>query len=125
MAGGLPETAPEDAPQFLKDYVAYYKTERGYHPRSVNSNGGWTATASGSLMNMRLFEYAPEIRSAVLLVHGGEAHSLMYSQDTYQLLKGDNKELMVIPGANHTDLYDNLDVIPFDKLEEFFHTNLS
>jgi fermentation-respiration switch protein FrsA (DUF1100 family) len=118
--GGLPEEAPEDAPQYLKDYIDYYKTERGYHPRSGNSNDGWTATASGSLMNMRLFEYAPEIRSAVLLVHGENAHSLMYSQDTYKLLKGDNKEIMIIPGASHTDLYDQMDIIPFDKLETFF-----
>lgn len=121
MGGGLPEEAPEDAPQYVKDYVAYYKTERGYHPRSVNANNGWAATASGSLMNMRLFEYAPEIRSAVLLVHGEEAHSLMYSQEAYKLLQGDNKELMVIPGAVHTDLYDQMDVIPFDKLETFFN----
>ncbi len=120
LGGGLPETAPEDAPQYVKDYVAYYKTERGYHPRSVNSNGGWAATANGSLMNMRLFEYAPEIRSAVLLVHGEEAHSLMYSQDAYEMLDGDNKELMIIPGAAHTDLYDQMDIIPFDKLESFF-----
>lgn len=120
LAGALPETAPEDAPQFLKDYVAYYKTERGYHPRSLNSNNGWTSTACGSLMNMRMFEYAPEIRSAVLIVHGEKAHSLMYSQDTFKLLKGENKELMIIPGASHTDLYDRMDVIPFDKLESFF-----
>ena len=118
--GGLPEQAPEDAPQYLKDYIDYYKTERGYHTRCGNSNDGWTATASGSLMNMRLFEYAPEIRSAVLLVHGENAHSLMYSQEAYKLLKGDNKELMIIPGASHTDLYDQMDVIPFDKLETFF-----
>lgn len=121
LAGALPETAPEDAPQFLKDYVAYYKTERGYHPRSLNSNNGWTSTACGSLMNMRMFEYAPEIRSAVLIVHGEKAHSLMYSQDTFKLLKGENKELMIIPGASHTDLYDRMDVIPFDKLESFFN----
>lgn len=120
LGGGLPDEAPDDAAQYVKDYVAYYKTERGYHPRSLNSNGGWAATAGGSLMNMRLFEYAPEIRSAVLMVHGEEAHSLMYTQDAYQLLTGDNKELMIIPGANHTDLYDNLDVIPFDELESFF-----
>lgn len=120
LGGGLPEEAPEDAPQFLKDYVAYYKTDRGYHPRSGNSNNGWSATASGSLMNMRLFEYAPEIRSAVLLIHGEQAHSLMYSESAYELLNGDNKELMVIPGANHTDLYDQMDIIPFDKLDTFF-----
>ena len=116
LGGGL----PEEAPQYVKDYVAYYKTDRGYHPRSVNSNNGWAATAPGSLMNMRLFEYAPEIRSSVLLVHGEEAHSLMYSQDAYELLQGDNKELLIIPGATHTDLYDQMDKIPFDKLESFF-----
>ena len=120
LAGGLPEEAPEDAPQYVKDYVAYYKTERGYHPRALNSNNGWAVTASGSLMNMRLFEYAPEIRSAVLLVHGENAHSLMYSQSAYELLQGDNKELMIIPDANHTDLYDQMDKIPFDHLESFF-----
>ena len=122
LGGGLPEEAPEDAPQFFKDYVAYYKTARGYHPRSLNSNNGWAATASGSLMNMRLFEYAPEIRNAVLLIHGENAHSLMYSQDAYKLLRRENKELMIIPGANHTDLYDRLDVIPFDKIESFIRS---
>ncbi|MDO4548904.1 MAG: alpha/beta hydrolase [Clostridia bacterium] len=120
LGGALPEQAPEDAPQYVKDYVAYYKTERGYHPRCLNSNNGWAATAGGSLMNMRLFEYAPEIRSAVLLVHGEEAHSLMYSQEAYKLLQGENKELLTIPGASHTDLYDQMDIIPFDKLESFF-----
>lgn len=120
LGGGLPEAAPEEAPQYVKDYVAYYKTDRGYHSRSVNSNNGWAATAGGSLMNMRLFEYAPEIRSSVLLVHGENAHSLMYSQDAYKLLQGDNKELMIVPGATHTDLYDQMDRIPFDKLESFF-----
>ena len=120
LAGGLPKEAPEDAPQYVKDYVAYYESERGYHPRSVNSTTGWAVTASGSLMNMRLFEYAPEIRSAVLLVHGENAHSRMYSEEAYRLLNGDNKELLIIPGANHTDLYDNMEKIPFDKLESFF-----
>lgn len=120
LGGGLPEKAPDDAPQFLKDYIDYYKTERGYHPRSVNANGGWASTAAGSLMNMRLLEYAPEIRSDVLVVHGGDAHSLYFSQDAFKLLKGDNKELVIIPGASHTDLYDQMDVIPFDKLKTFF-----
>lgn len=120
LAGGLPEEAAKDAPQYVKDYVAYYKTERGYHKNSLNSNNGWASTASGSLMNMRLFEYAPEIQSAVLLVHGENAHSLMYSQDAYKLLEGNNKELMIIPDASHTDLYDQMDKIPFDKLESFF-----
>lgn len=103
--------------------MAYYKTERGYHPRSLNSNNGWAATASGSLMNMRMFAYAPEIRSGVLLVHGEKAHSFMYSQDTYELLTGENKELMIIQGANHTDLYDQMDKIPWEKLETFFLEN--
>lgn len=120
LGGGLPEAAPEDAPQHFKDYIAYYKTDRGYHPRSLNSNNGWAATASGSLMNMRLFEYAPEIRSAVLLVHGENAHSLMYSQSAYELLQGDNKEFMIIPEVNHTDLYDQMEIIPFERLESFF-----
>lgn len=120
LGGGLPEQAPDDAPQFTKDYVDYYKTERGYHARSVNSNGGWASTAAGSLMNVRILEYAPEIRSDVLVVHGGDAHSLYFSRDAFDLLKGDNKELEIIPGASHTDLYDQMDVIPFDKLETFF-----
>ncbi|WP_025092727.1 alpha/beta hydrolase [Bacillus safensis] len=120
LVGGNPEQAPDDAPQFLEDYVNYYKTERGYHPRSVNSEGGWASTAAGSLMNMRLLEYAPEIRSDVLVVHGEDAHSLYFSQDAFDLLEGDNKELEIIPGASHTDLYDQMDVIPFDKLETFF-----
>lgn len=123
LGGGLPEEAPTEAPQYLKDYVAYYKTERVYHPRSLNSNNGWAATASGSLMNMRMFAYAPEIRSGVLLVHGEKAHSFMYSQDTYELLTGENKELMIIQGANHTDLYDQMDKIPWEKLETFFLEN--
>lgn len=112
--------APQDAEQFVKDYIDYYKTQRGYHPRSVNANGGWASTACGSLMNMRLFEYAPEIRSAVLLVHGENAHSLMYSQDTYEFLQGENKVLFIVPDASHTDLYDQLNKIPFEKLESFF-----
>ncbi|MGM7722862.1 alpha/beta hydrolase [Metabacillus sp. Hm71] len=120
LGGGHPEQATDDAPQFLKDYIDYYKTERGYHPRSLGSNEGFAATGIGSLMNMRLFDYVPEIRSDVLMVHGGDAHSLYFSQDAFKLLKGDNKELEIIPGANHTDLYDQLDVIPFDKLETFF-----
>lgn len=120
VAAGAFAQAPADAPQFLLDYMAYYKTERGYHPRSLGSNDGWSNTASGSLMNMRLFEYAPEIRSAVLLVHGEKAHSLVYSKEAYKLLQGKNKELMIIPGASHTDLYDQMDIIPFDKLEKFY-----
>ena len=128
-AGGVVDPLPEDAPYFVKDYYAYYKTERGYHPRSLNSNDGWNTTSSLSLMNMPLLAYAKEIRSPVLLIHGEKAHSLYFSQDTYKELTSgnyaDNKELMIIPGASHTDLYDQTDVIPFDKMEEFFRTNLA
>ena len=124
LAGGLPDVVPDDAPQFLKDYFAYYKTERGYHKRSLNSNGGWNKTSTLSFLNMPILTYAGEIRSAVLLVHGEKAHSRYFSEDTYKKLTGDNKELLIIPGANHTDLYDNFDKIPFDKIEAFFRENL-
>lgn len=124
LAGGVVDPLPEDAPQFVKDYYAYYKTERGYHPRSLNSNGGWNKTSSLSFMNMPILAYAGEIRSAVLLIHGEKAHSRYFSEDTFKKLKGDNKELLIIPGANHTDLYDRMDIIPFDKIEAFFKTYL-
>ena len=117
LAGGVVDPLPEDAPQFVKDY---YKTPRGYHPRSLNSNGGWNVTSSLSFMNMPILQYAGEIRSAVLLVHGEKAHSRYFSETAYGKLTGDNKELLIIPGANHTDLYDQMDVIPFAKLGEFF-----
>ena len=123
-AGGNPETAPADAPQFLKDYVAYYKTKRGYHPRSLGSNEGFNTTAALSLINMPILAYAGEIRSAVLLVHGEKAHSRYFSETVRKQLTGDNKELLIIPGAVHTDLYDNLSVIPFDKIESFFRRYL-
>lgn len=119
-AGGNPETAPEDAPQFLKDYVDYYKTRRGYHKRSLGSNVGFITTASLSLINMPILAYADEIRSAVLLVHGENAHSRYFSEDVYKKLKGGNKELLIVPGAVHTDLYDHADVIPFDRIEAFY-----
>ena len=119
-AGGVVDPLPEDAPQFVKDYYAYYKTERGYHPRSLNSNSGWNVTSSLSFMNMPILQYSHEIRSAVLLVHGEKAHSCYFSRDAFEKLTGDNKELLIIPGAVHTDLYDRLDVIPFDKMEAFF-----
>ena len=109
-----------DAPQFMKDYYDYYKTERGYHPRSVNSGLGWNKTSSLAFVNAPILAYADEIRSAVLLIHGEKAHSRYFSEDAFRKLKGDNKELMIIPGAVHTDLYDRTDIIPFDKLEEFF-----
>ncbi len=124
LAGGVVDPLPGDAPQFVKDYYAYYKTPRGYHPRSLNSNGGWNATSSLSFLNMPILQYASEIRSAVLLVHGEKAHSRYFSEGVYEKLTGENKELLIIPGANHTDLYDRMDVIPFDKLDAFFRDNL-
>ena len=123
-AGGVVDPLPADAPDFVKDYYAYYKTERGYHPRSLNSNDGWNVTSSLSFLNMPILQYSQEIRSAVLLIHGDQAHSCYFSRDAYAKLTGDNKELMLIPGAVHTDLYDNLDVIPFDKMAAFFNEYL-
>lgn len=123
-AGGLPESVPDEAPFFLKDYVNYYKTERGYHKNSVNSNNGWNATYALSFTNMPILQYSDEIRNAVLMIHGEKAHSVYFSKDAFNKLTGDNKELMIIPGAVHTDLYDQLDVIPFDKIEEFINSHL-
>ena len=124
LAGGLPDVVPDDAPQYVKDYFAYYKTERGYHRRSLNSNGGWNKTSTLSFLNMPILSYAGEIRSAVLLVHGEKAHSRYFSEDTYKKLTGGNKELLIVPGANHTDLYDNFDKIPFGRIERFFRENM-
>ena len=124
LAGGVVDPLPEDAPQFVKDYYGYYKTQRGYHSRSLNSNGGWNVTSSLSFMNMPILQYAGEIRSAVLLMHGEKAHSRYFSEGAYEKLTGDNKELMIIPGANHVDLYDNLAAIPFEKLRSFFEEYL-
>lgn len=125
LAGGVVDPLPDDAPQFIKDYYDYYKTERGYHERSLNSNNGWNITSSLSFINMPLLAYSDEIRSAALLIHGEKAHSRYFSEDAYLRLKGDNKELLIIPGANHVDLYDNkAGVIPFDKIESFFNANL-
>ncbi|MDE6046307.1 MAG: alpha/beta hydrolase, partial [Alistipes sp.] len=124
LGGGVVDPLPDDAPQFVKDYHAYYKTPRGYHPRSLNSNGGWNRTSALSFINMPILAYSDEIRSAVLVLHGEKAHSRYFGEDAFRKLQGDNKELMIIPGASHTDLYDNLDVIPFDKLERFFSENL-
>lgn len=123
LAGGLPDTLPDDAPQFLKDYYAYYKTKRGYHKRSLNSNGGWNKTSALSFINMPILSYSDEIRSAVLIIHGEKAHSRYFSEDAFKKLKGDNKELLIIPGANHVDLYDQMNVISFDKIERFFVEN--
>ena len=123
-AGGAVDPLPEDAPFFVKDYYDYYKTPRGYHPRSLNSNDGWNVTSSLSFMNMKILSYSEEINSAVLMIHGEKAHSCYFSKDAFQKLKGENKELMIIPDAVHTDLYDQIDVIPFDKISDFFHTHL-
>ena len=128
-AGGVVDPLPEDAPFFVKDYHDYYKTPRGYHPRSLNSGDGWTVNTGTSLMNMRLFTYAKEIRSAVLMIHGEKAHSCYMSRDAFaDMVKdskyADNKELFIIPGASHTDLYDQTDIIPFDKIEMFMKENL-
>ena len=123
-AGGNPETAPADAPQFVKDYVDFYKTKRGYHPRSLGSNEGFNTTAVLSMINMPILAYASEIRSAVMLVHGEKAHSRYFSEDVYKKLTGDNKELLIVPDAVHTDLYDHTDVIPFDKIESFYREYL-
>lgn len=123
-AGGVVDPLPADTPQFVKDYYAYYKTERGYHPRSLNSNGGWNMTMALSFMNMPILSYADEIKNAVMVLHGEKAHSRYFGEDAFKKLKGDNKELVIVPGASHVDLYDNKAKIPFDKLAAFFDKNL-
>ena len=129
LGGGVVETVPEDAPFFVKDYHDYYKTERGYHKRSLNSNGGWNVTGCMSFMNQPILKYSNEIRGAALVIHGEKAHSCYFSRDAFADMTkdsayADNKELMIIPGAVHTDLYDKPDVIPFDKMTEFFNEYL-
>ena len=128
-AGGVVDPLPEDAPFFVKDYYDYYKTQRGYTERSLNSNDGWNVTSSLSFLNMPILHYSSEIRSAVLMIHGDKAHSCYFSQDAYADMVKDspyagNKELLLIPGAVHTDLYDRKDIIPFDKIQQFFSENL-
>ena len=128
-AGGVVDPLPDDAPFFVKDYYTYYKTPRGYHPRSLNSNQGWNVTGTMSFLNQPLLQYSNEIRSAVLVIHGEKAHSCYMSRDAFaNMVKGNaytaNKELLLIPGAVHTDLYDRMDVIPFDKMEAFFRQYL-
>ena len=120
---------PEDAPFFVKDYYDYYKTERGYTERSLNSNDGWNVTSSLSFLNMPILHYSSEIRSAVLMIHGDKAHSCYFSRDAFADMVKDspyaaNKELVIIPGAVHTDLYDQKDIIPFDKIQQFFLEHL-
>lgn len=131
LAGGVVDLLPEDAPFFVKDYYNYYKTERGYHPRSLNSNGGWNVIGCMSFMNQPILKYSNEIRSAVLIMHGDKAHSFYFGKDAYEnMMKGnpnpENKEFLVIPGAVHTDLYDGggKNAIPFDKVETFYQTYL-
>lgn len=124
LAGGVVDPLPVDAPRFLKDYHSYYKTERGYHKRSLNSNNGWNKTSSLSFINMPILSYSDEIRNAVLMLHGEKAHSRYFSEDAFKKLKGGNKELLIIPDASHVDLYDNLNVIPFDRIERFFREYL-
>lgn len=125
LAGGVVDPLPEDAPKFVKDYYDYYKTPRGYHKRSLNSNSGWNVTSTLSFINTPLLTYSNEIRSAVLMIHGEKAHSRYFSEDAFKKLTGTNKELMIIPGASHVDLYDNVaGVIPYDKIESFFRQYL-
>lgn len=123
-AGGVADPLPEDAPFFVKDYYDYYKTERGYAERSLNSNDGWNTTSSLSFLNMTILNFGDEIRSAVLVMHGEKAHSCYFSKDAFQKLKGDNKELLILPDTVHTDLYDRKDKIPFDKIQKFFMESL-
>ena len=129
LGGGVVDPLPADAPFFVKDYYAYYKTERGYHKRSLNSNGGWNVTGCMSFINQPINCYINEIRSPVLIIHGEKAHSCYFSKDAYAAMTKDskyagNKELLIIPDAVHTDLYDNMNVIPFDKISKFFKDNL-
>lgn len=129
LGGGVVDPLPEDAPFFVKDYYAYYKTPRGYHARSLNSNGGWNVIGCISFMNQPILCYSNEIRSAVLMIHGEKAHSCYFTKDAYaNMMQGnpcaDNKEMLIIPGAVHTDLYDRTDIIPFDKMTEFFRKEL-
>ena len=121
-AGGVVDPLPDDAPLFVKEYYDYYKTPRGYHERSGNSTDGWNITSSLPFMNFKFFEYAGELESAVMIVHGEKAHSLYFGEDTFKKLHGDNKELLIVADANHVDLYDNLEKIPFDQIATFFNT---
>jgi len=123
-AGGVVDPLPEDAPQFVKDYYAYYKTPRGYHERSGNSTDGWNVTSNLPFVNFKFFEYADELATAVLILHGDKAHSYYFGKDTFAKLKGDNKQMLTVEGASHCDLYDQLDIIPFDEIAAFYNENL-
>ena len=129
LGGGVSDPMPEEAPWYFQDYHAYYKTDRGYHSRSLNSNGGWNVIGCQSFMNMPILHYSNEIRSAVMVLHGDKAHSCYFGRDAYAAMTNgnkyqDNKELLLVPGASHTDLYDQTDIIPFNKIEQFFNQNL-
>ena len=129
LGGGVSDPMPEDAPWYFQDYHAYYKTERGYHARSLNSNGGWNVIGCQSFINMPILRYSNEIRSAVMVLHGDKAHSCYFGKDAYAAMTDgskyqDNKELLLVPGASHTDLYDQTNIIPFDRIEQFFIDNL-
>ena len=124
-APGLPEKLTGNEPQFVKDYFGYYKTPRGFHERSINSNGNWNTTSSLSFINMPILAYSNEIRTPILVIHGEKAHSRYFGEDAFKKLKGKNKELLIIKGATHVDLYDNLEKIPFEKIVEFFRNNLN
>lgn len=117
--GGVVDPLPDDAPQFVKDYHAYYKTPRGYHERSGNSTDGWNITSNLPFINFKFFEYADELENAVLIVHGDAAHSYYFGKDTFAKLRGDNKQMLTVKGASHCDLYDQLDIIPFDEIAAF------
>lgn len=123
-ADGLPEKLTGDEPQFVKDYYGYYKTPRGFHKRSINSNGNWNLTSTLSLINQPILAYAGEIKTPVLMLHGENAHSRYFSEGAFKKLTGENKTLLIIKDANHVDLYDNLEKIPFDKIEVFYKENL-
>ncbi len=123
LGGGVVDPLPEDAPKFVKDYYDYYKTPRGYHKRSLNSNGGWNVTSNLPFLNFKFFEYADELENAAMIVHGDQAHSFYFGKDAFAKLKGDNKEFVAIPGASHTDLYDQKDIIPFGRIVEFYNKN--
>jgi len=123
-AGGVADPLPDDVPQFVKDYYAYYKTPRGFHPRSGNSTDGWNTTSALPFINFKFFEYAAELERAVMIVHGDAAHSYYFGKDTFAMLKGDNKQMLTVKGATHCDLYDRLDIIPFDKITAFYNEYL-
>ena len=123
-APGLPEKLTGDEPQFVKDYFDYYKTPRGFHDRSINSNGHWNTTSALSLITQPILAYADTIKNAVLIVHGEKAHSRYFGEDAFKKLKGSNKELLIVEGSNHVDLYDNMQKIPFDTIENFYQTYL-